>query len=45
MSIHNFAISEKKKLKSDVKILKSKKSNYLFQFLLPKNDNFLIKIK
>ena len=45
MTIHNFTISEKKKLKSDVKILKSKKSNYLFQFLLPKNDNFLIKIK
>tara|TARA_B100001057_G_scaffold500257_1_gene614333 strand:- start:1090 stop:1929 length:840 start_codon:yes stop_codon:yes gene_type:complete len=45
MNIYNFTIHEKKKLKSDVKILKSKKNSNVFQFLLPKNDNFLIKIK
>lgn len=45
MTIYNFTITEKKKLKSDVKISKFKKSKNLFQFLLPKNDNFLIKIK
>ena len=45
MSLYNFAVSEKKKLKSKIKILKSKNKKNLIQFLLPKNENIQIKIK
>ena len=45
MTVYDFAKNEKIKLSSKVKILKAKKKKHLFQFLLPKNDNVLIKIK
>ena len=45
MSLYNFAIKEKKFLKSNVKIIKSTNKKSLWKFLIPKNDKFSIKIK
>tara|TARA_B100000989_G_C19526482_1_gene467169 strand:- start:2 stop:844 length:843 start_codon:yes stop_codon:yes gene_type:complete len=45
MSLHNFVVSEKKRLNSKTKILKTKKRKNLLKFLLPKNENIRIKIK
>ncbi len=45
MFLYDFTISEKKKLKSKINILKIKNKKKLFQFLLPKKENIQIKIK
>ncbi len=45
MFLYHFATLEKKKLKSKIKIYKSKNKKNLFQFLLPRQENIQIKIK